>query len=52
MGNDKPAKIELRETYRVRNKTKRKTPTQLAAITGWMANIIPNRVATPLPPLN
>ena len=44
--------MELRETYLVKNKTSKKTPTQLAAITGCMASIIPNNVATPLPPLN
>ncbi len=51
-GNAKLAKIELRDTKRVRKRTKRKTPEQLRAVQGDTAMINPKSVATPLPPLN
>ena len=51
-GNAKLAKIELRDTKRVRKRTKRKTPEQLSAVQGDTAMINPKSVATPLPPLN
>ena len=34
MGNATPARIELSETYLVKNNTSKKTPTQLTATVG------------------
>jgi hypothetical protein len=44
--------IELKDTKRVRYRTKRKIVTQLKAVNGEIAMIRPKRVATPFPPLN
>ena len=52
MGKAMLAKMELKETKRVRYKTNRNTPTQETAVQGDIPKTIPNKVATPLPPLN
>ena len=51
-GNARLAKMELKDTNLVRNNTIKKTPTQPKAVQGEIAIINPNKVATPLPPLN
>ena len=51
-GNDIPAVRELRDTYFVRNNTIRKMIKQISVVRGSIANTIPTRVDTPLPPLN
>ncbi len=43
--------IELSETKRVRYNTDRNTATQHDATLGCIATTIPNKVATPFPPL-
>ena len=45
------ASIELSETNLVRYKTKAKIPTHEMAVHGDIPRTIPNKVATPLPPL-
>ena len=52
IGKDNPADMEERETYRVEKRTTIKTTNAKPAILGSMAKATPNRVATPLPPLN
>ena len=42
--------IELNDTKRVRYNTNKNTPMQHTATSGWIARIIPNKVATPFPP--
>ena len=51
MGKATLAKIELKETKRVRYNTRINTPTQHNAVHGEMPSTNPNNVATPLPPL-
>ena len=46
-----PANIELNETKRVKYKTIKNTPIQHKATNGCIATAIPNKVATPFPPL-
>ena len=50
-GNDKPASIELRDTYLDNNNVTTNTPIATSVGMGAMANTIPVIVATPLPPL-
>ena len=50
-GNVNPASIELNDTYLEIINTKIKTRTQSIAAGKCTANIIPNNVAMPLPPL-
>lgn len=52
MGKARLAKIELSETKRVKKSTNKKTPTQHKAVHGDIPTTKPNKVATPLPPLN
>ena len=46
-----PANMELSDTNRVKNSTKKKTATQHIATTGFVPITIPSKVATPFPPL-
>jgi hypothetical protein len=45
------AKMELRDTKRVEINDIKNTTKQIKATIGWMAKVIPNKVATPFPPL-
>ena len=51
IGNEKPANIELNETYLVINSAIMKIPIHINVVVGSIARTKPNRVATPLPPL-
>lgn len=44
--------IEPNETYFVNKNTNKNIPMQLKAANGWIAIIIPSKVAMPFPPLN
>ena len=51
-GKEKPAEMELKETYLDINNTATNTRTHIKAAQACTAKIIPNKVAIPLPPLN
>lgn len=45
------AKMELRDTKRVEINDIKNTTKHIKATIGWIAKVIPNKVATPFPPL-
>ena len=47
-----PANIELTDTNLVAMSVIKKTTMHNKATAGWIAKAIPNKVATPFPPLN
>ena len=51
IGKDNPAAIEARDTYLKITSTNKNTIKDKPAICGSIAKAIPNRVATPFPPL-
>ena len=52
IGNEKPAIIELKDTYFVMISVIMNTPIHRSVVLGSIARTNPSKVATPLPPLN